>query len=124
MGLHTQLRVLAADKGIKLSDGAFSRVAGTLRSADVIDVRQNLDLALRELYRETKENREFGVVAADSGVKKKEEDTFRRIDAGLAKGLCPKCSKPMTPVKLADYTPALFCTGECRVTLWSAEEAE
>lgn len=118
MALHGQLRALAHENNIELDDGMLSRIAGTLRTADVVDVKQNLDLALKELHREHRE------AADQTGVKPTEEETFRRIDAGLSKGLCPKCGKPMSPVKLADYTPALFCTGECRVTLWSAEEAE
>jgi ribosomal protein S27AE len=51
-----------------------------------------------------------------------DESGFKKIDDSLKKGNCPRCGKQMADVLLADYTPAKFCKGECRITLWKIED--
>ncbi len=116
--LYDQIRELAAAEGVGADDSTVYRVAGTLRTASITDVADNLDVALKALHTEMRTE------AAATAVKSEGEDAFRRVDAGLSQGTCPKCGKPMTRVKLADYTPALYCKGECRITLWPPEDEE
>lgn len=118
--IYTQIRQIAETEGIAADNGTVYRVAGRLRIAHVTSVRQNMELALRELRREMREARE--APDGSTTVKPEAADTFRNIDAGLTKGVCPKCGQPMREVKLADETDAMFCEGECRVTLWAAED--
>lgn len=118
MSIHDSIRRVAAELNLNVSGQLVNRVAGTLRFARVRQA-SNLDPLIRqELQRLLSELRvePASIEAATT------DATFQQIDVSLQRGTCPRCGKQMTDVLLADYTPARFCEGECRITLWVPEK--
>jgi len=109
---------VAAEKGYKVSDASLSKIAGTLNAATgVRTASAHTDLIERMLSQysenEVQQKKEASNIQGGS--------SFKQIDASLLSGNCPRCGKVMQDVKLADYTPARYCAGECRITLWKQD---
>lgn len=108
--MYDQIRIAAKQKGVELSDTAVNRIVGTLRFAGTDALSAAITL---EAERQAKE---AATIAAN---------TFGSIDASLKSGKCPRCGKMMKEVLLADASPAIYCSGECRIVLWKQnDEAE
>ena len=110
MSINQDIRVAAGKLGIPVTDHDVAKIVGTIRVAGVTEASPQFDeLVGRALQKiGTKE-----VV---------QEHSFEHIDASIEKGACPRCGKAMRHVKLADYTDALFCAGDCRITLWNKND--
>lgn len=124
MTIQDQIRTIAADLKLELTQSQITRLAGTLQFSRIRSA-SNLDPLIRkELQRLVDKAREELPVVEIAGTEaagRSRESAFKTIDDSLASGNCPRCGKKMREVKLADYSPALYCEGECRITLWSPE---
>ncbi|KKL52615.1 hypothetical protein LCGC14_2283690 [marine sediment metagenome] len=125
MTIQDQIRQQAADLKFDITTQQINRVAGTLRYCR-IRIASNLDPLIRkELQRLMQQaQKELPTVEADvlASANTARDGTFKKIDDSLRQGNCPRCGKKMRNVNLADYTPALYCEGECRITLWPQEK--
>ena len=124
MTIQDQIRRTAAELKLELTKSQITRLVGTLRFSRV-RTASNLDPLIRkELQRlvdiARAELPAVEVAATDAAVGR--ESAFKQIDDSLASGNCPRCGKKMREVKLADYSPARYCEGECRITLWPPEK--
>lgn len=124
MTIQDQIRRAAAELKLDLTQSQITRLAGTLRFCRV-RTASNLDPLIRKELQELAEKarQELPMVeATNAEATVSRESAFKKIDDSLASGNCPRCGKKMREVKLADYSPALYCEGECRITLWSPEK--
>lgn len=124
MTTQEQIRLAAAKRNLNLTDAQVNRIAGTLRYSR-LRTASNLDpIIQKELTRlvdkiRTQHPSTIATEATAAEAPTTRDATFKQIDDSLANGNCPRCGKKMRDVLLADYTPALFCEGECRITLWA-----
>lgn len=118
MHLYDKIRQAAKELKFDVSAQQISRIAGTVKIAGARTASQIDSIVLTQLQSLLEAvQKEAPVVKAEA----KEATSFRQIDASLDNGTCPRCGKNMIAVKLADYTPARYCGGECRVVLWKPE---
>ena len=123
MTIQDQIRRTAAELKLELTQSQITRMAGTLRFSRVRTASNMDPLIRKELQRLVDIARaQLPTVEATSTATVSRESAFKQIDDSLASGNCPRCGKHMREVKLADYSPALYCEGECRITLWSPEK--
>ena len=108
--MYDVIRQAAEAQNIKLSDTSVNRVAGTVRFAGANSLSAAI---LQEAEHQAKE----AATTVEAG-------TFGSIDASLKNGKCPRCGKAMKEVLLSDFSPALYCVGDCRIVLWKQNEAE
>lgn len=113
MSIYDDIRQKAQQTNVELTDHEVYRIAGTLRFAGAASFSNVLVQELEAFRRRS--------MAVDAAA---ESQTFQKIDASLKDGVCPRCGKTMMDVKLADYTPAKFCSGDCRIVLWQNDEEE
>ena len=121
MSYNKQIRQQAQKLNLEVTLQQVNSIAGTLRFAGIrhtADLDHLIQQELQRLIQQAKQ--ELPVVATNDPT----DGTFQRIDASLQQGMCPRCGKKMRDVLLADYTPAVYCAGECRITLWPPEKAE
>ncbi|MFA5135440.1 MAG: hypothetical protein WC505_06680 [Patescibacteria group bacterium] len=104
MSLYANIRQAAVSNNKSISDEAVYRIAGTLKLA------YDQDVPLSAILREIASHVE--VTAATEKVSATEA-----IATALEHGTCPRCSRLMSEIKLADNTPSKYCTG-CRIALW------
>lgn len=117
MTIFNAIRKVAKENGIELDRSTLNKVAGTLKTAGVRTPSEDLvRLAIQSTQPKPDKTR---TAEAESNT---DESGFKKIDDSLQKGHCPRCGKKMADVLLADYTPAKFCKGECRITLWEVDE--
>jgi hypothetical protein len=109
MSIYDNIRTAAVEKGKPIPDDAVYRIAGTLRSAYDDDVP--VAAVLREVIRYLEVSAETERVSAAP-------ITADTVTAAMAKGMCPRCTKQMGDVKLADQTPARYCR-TCHISLWA-----
>lgn len=114
--IYEAIRKVADTQGYEVDTSTVNRVAGTLKVAGVR--KPTDDLIQRALEKITNNKFDFTVTAQENT----DDSGFKKIDDSLKQGKCPRCGKTMADVLLADYTPAKFCKGECRITLWSIDE--
>jgi len=117
--LHAAVRRVAHTLGHDADQNTVNHVVGTLKIAGVTEDNTGTESIIkRELKRLFAKMQPEAVSTTAAS----EENVFSQIDHSLKQGNCPRCGKKMVDVLLADYTPARFCKGECRITLWSSEE--
>jgi len=123
MTIQEQIRQTAASMKIKLTSRQLNRIAGTVKFSRV-RVASNLDPLIRKELQKLADEalQELPVVNTTEAEARNRESAFKQIDDSLSSGHCPRCGKKMREVKLADYSPALYCDGECRITLWMPEK--
>lgn len=123
MSIYTQIRKAAHDRGVLVDDESVYRIAGTLKVAGAIAGDALLDVIQMELDRLTNEATQPPAPRQAQDPEVEEIATLKEIDAGIAKGTCPRCRQGTRDVKLADYTPARYCSA-CGITLWSEDSDE
>lgn len=116
MNIQEEVRRQAAVLEIELTNSDVNRIAGTVRFARVRTADSLVKMVEREMAKLVQKVRQEPVAAETNA------GTFQKIDASLSQGTCPRCGKKMQDVLLADYTPARYCGGECRITLWPPAE--
>jgi hypothetical protein len=117
MSIYEVIRREAQQMEVELTDTQINRIVGTLRFAGG---DYNKDLLREEINRFLHEVQKPPVETANR--QQPMQTSFRQIDASIESGTCPRCGRKMRSVKLADYTPATYCDGECRIVLWPPEK--
>lgn len=115
MTIFDAIRKVAKEGGMELDRSTLNKVAGTLKASGV-------RTPTTDLVRLAIKNSQPKSLRTAAPKQNTDESGFKKIDDSLKKGVCPRCGKQMADVLLADYTPAKFCKGECRITLWEIDE--
>ncbi len=128
MSIQDKVRTAAANRNLDITQQQLNRLVSTLRYSQ-LRTASNLDPLIQKeltsLVKQIQQQHPAATMAAqDANAAMASEATFKQIDDSLVRGSCPRCGKKMREVQLADYTPALFCEGECRITLWAQQPAE
>jgi len=121
MNIQDEIRRQATKLSLNLHDNDVNRIAGTIRFARVRTASGLEQMVERELAKLVQKVRQELTIEAAIETS---AGTFQKIDVGLSQGTCPRCGKKMKDILLADYTPARYCGGECRITLWPPEQKE
>jgi len=116
MNITKTVRQAAIKSGKDIPETVIRKIVSTIRTAGDLPIDLMLDLINEEISKYGKQQQR-----TNEGTQEHNEETFTKVDAALENGTCPICGQKMSDVKLADYTPAKYCTGECRVTLWSKD---
>jgi hypothetical protein len=126
MSIYDDVRAAAEKSGVQLDQGGVYRVAGTLRTAygetatfDTImqEVLNAANRAKQQPVAPVQQVQSDVVVQVPQGAEDGSQIAYSNLDTALARGICPRCSKALKNVKLADYTEARHCV-DCRITLW------
>lgn len=126
MSIYDDVRRAAESCKTPVSSAAVYRIAGTLRTAygesapyeavmqEVLDAA---DRAKRVPQAPVQQVQSDVVVQVPQNTEDGSQIAYSNLDAALDRGICPRCSKALENVKLADYTEARHCR-PCRITLW------
>ena len=126
MSIYDDVRRAADSSGIKMTPAAVYRVAGTLRTAygdsaafdtimqEVLNADERAKMTAQQSAQQVQSD---VVVQVPQGTEDGSQIAYSNLDTALERGICPRCSKALQNVKLADYTEARHCVG-CRITLW------
>jgi hypothetical protein len=129
MSVYDTIRKAAQAAGKSLDEPHICRVASTLAVA-YDQVEAPYEAVMREVLRvhdrakaderAAAEQQAATEQQADVIIPLEEEGAqinYQELDNAIERGMCPRCSAKLKPVKLADYTASLYCQA-CRIALW------
>lgn len=119
MTLQEKIRKVAKEMDVTISQPMINRIVGTLRFAKV-RTAQNLDPLIRKEVKRLVSQRPETSKTAEAEMKGAR--SLSEIEDNLRRQTCPRCGQRMRDVLLADYTPAIYCDRDCRITLWRSQQ--